>query len=108
MHVEGHTDADGAEDLNLALSVARAETVVESLIERGVCRDVVYDAQTAARAGRTSTGHGLPAPNPYGPFPLNMAMAAGDTPRDGRRKVRKDGIRQLGFCDVDHDNVAVG
>jgi predicted Zn-dependent protease len=52
------------------------------LIERGVCRDVVYDAQTAARAGRTSTGHGLPAPNPYGPFPLNMAMSAGSTPRD--------------------------
>ena len=53
-----------------------------SLIEAGVCRDVVYDAQTAARAGRASTGHGLPAPNPYGPFPLNMAMAGGDTPRD--------------------------
>ncbi|MFL5725990.1 MAG: TldD/PmbA family protein [Chloroflexota bacterium] len=53
-----------------------------SLIEAGVCRDVVYDTQTAARAGRTSTGHGLPAPNPYGPFPLNMAMAPGDTPRD--------------------------
>jgi PmbA protein len=52
------------------------------LIEAGVCRDVVYDAQTAARAGRTSTGHGLPAPNPYGPFPLNMAMSGGDTPRD--------------------------
>jgi PmbA protein len=51
------------------------------LIDRGVCRDVVYDAQTAARAGRASTGHGLPAPNPYGPFPLNMAMAAGDTSR---------------------------
>ncbi len=53
-----------------------------SLIERGICRDVVYDAQTAARAGRTSTGHGLPAPNPYGPFPLNMAMSAGTTPRE--------------------------
>jgi PmbA protein len=53
-----------------------------SLIERGVCRDVVYDAQTAARAGRASTGHGLPAPNPYGPFPLNMSMTAGATPRD--------------------------
>jgi predicted Zn-dependent protease len=52
------------------------------LIEDGICRDVVYDAQTAARAGRTSTGHGLPAPNPYGPFPLNMAMAAGGTPRE--------------------------
>jgi PmbA protein len=52
------------------------------LIERGICREVVYDAQTAARAGRASTGHGLPAPNPYGPFPLNMAMSAGSTPRD--------------------------
>lgn len=53
-----------------------------SLVERGVCRDVVYDAQTAARAGRRSTGHGLPAPNTLGPFPLNMFMAAGTTPRD--------------------------
>ena len=53
-----------------------------SLIEEGVCRDVVYDAQTAARAGRASTGHGLPAPNPYGPFPLNMAMTGGSTARD--------------------------
>jgi predicted Zn-dependent protease len=53
-----------------------------SLIEQGVCRDVVYDAQTAARAGRSSTGHGLPAPNPYGPFPLNMAMAGGSQSRD--------------------------
>ena len=52
------------------------------LVERGVCAGVVYDAQTAARAGVRSTGHGLPAPNPYGPFPLNMVMAAGSTPRD--------------------------
>ena len=53
-----------------------------SLIEGGVCRDVVSDAQTAARAGRASTGHGLPAPNPYGPFPLNMAMAGGSQSRE--------------------------
>lgn len=52
------------------------------LVEAGVCRDVVYDSQTAARAGRSSTGHGLPAPNPYGPFPLNAVMSAGTTPRD--------------------------
>jgi predicted Zn-dependent protease len=52
-----------------------------SLIDGGVCRDVVYDSQTAARAGRRSTGHGLPAPNPYGPFPLNMLMGPGDMPR---------------------------
>jgi predicted Zn-dependent protease len=51
------------------------------LVERGVCRDVVYDAQTGARGGHPSTGHGLPAPNSYGPFPLNMVMSAGATPR---------------------------
>ncbi|MEO8274455.1 MAG: TldD/PmbA family protein, partial [Chloroflexota bacterium] len=53
-----------------------------SLVEAGVCRDVVYDAQTAARAGRHSTGHGLPAPNPYGPFPLNAVMSAGSVSRE--------------------------
>ncbi|MFL5756497.1 MAG: TldD/PmbA family protein [Chloroflexota bacterium] len=53
-----------------------------SLIEAGVCRDVVYDQQTAARANRTSTGHGLPAPNFYGPFPTNMLFAAGDATRE--------------------------
>ena len=42
VHVEGHTDADGAEDLNLALSVARAETVVEALIERNVDLERLY------------------------------------------------------------------
>jgi PmbA protein len=52
------------------------------LIERGVCRGVVHDTQTAARAGVHSTGHGLPAPNPYGPFPLNMLMAAGASSRE--------------------------
>ena len=57
-----------------------------SLIEAGVCRDLAYDAQTAARAGRASTGHGLPAPNTYGPFPTNMVMAAGDTPMDELRR----------------------
>jgi PmbA protein len=52
------------------------------LLDRGVCRKVVHDSQTAARAGVTSTGHGLPAPNPWGPFPLNMLMAPGDATRD--------------------------
>ena len=52
-----------------------------TLLEAGVCRGVVHDAQTAARDGVTSTGHGLPAPNPYGPFPLNQVMAPGDATR---------------------------
>jgi predicted Zn-dependent protease len=53
-----------------------------ALLEGGVCRNVVHDVQTAARAGVGSTGHGLPAPNPWGPFPLHLSMAAGTTPRD--------------------------
>ncbi len=49
------------------------------LIERGVCAGLVYDAATGGRAGRRSTGHGLPAPNTYGPLPTNQFMAPGDT-----------------------------
>ena len=52
------------------------------LVEAGLCRNVVYDAQTAARDGVTSTGHGLPAPNSHGPFPLNVVMSAGTSSRE--------------------------
>jgi predicted Zn-dependent protease len=52
-----------------------------TLVDGGVCRGVVYDAQTAARDGVASTGHGLPAPNPWGPFPLNMLMDPGTSSR---------------------------
>lgn len=52
------------------------------LVVAGACRDLAYDAQTAARAGVASTGHALPAPNPYGPFPTNMVMAPGDASFD--------------------------
>ena len=75
---------DGADPAGLPMSFdyegVRKQRV--TLLEAGVCRDVVYDSQTAARAGRASTGHGLPAPNPWGPFPLNAVMSAGSTPRD--------------------------
>lgn len=52
------------------------------LVERGICREIVYDAQTAGREGKASTGHGLPAPNPWGPFPLNQFMEPGDASRE--------------------------
>jgi len=51
------------------------------LIEAGVAAGVVYDSRTAARDTRESTGHALPAPNTFGPFPGNLVMAAGDTPK---------------------------
>jgi len=48
------------------------------LIERGVAKDVVWDRATAKKAGRESTGHGLPPPNTMGPLPLNLRMEPGD------------------------------
>ena len=42
VHVEGHTDADGDDALNLAISVSRAEAVVEALIDRGVGYQRLY------------------------------------------------------------------
>jgi predicted Zn-dependent protease len=53
-----------------------------ALLDAGVCRDLAFDTQTAARVGRRSTGHGLPAPNTFGPFPTNMIMAPGDASFD--------------------------
>ena len=48
------------------------------IIKDGVASGVVYDSHTAFREGKQSTGHGLPAPNTFGPFPLNLFMAPGD------------------------------
>jgi predicted Zn-dependent protease len=49
------------------------------LIDNGVFKDVVYDMRTAKMADTSSTGHGLPSPNPEGPFPLNLFMATGES-----------------------------
>jgi PmbA protein len=48
------------------------------LIKDGVFMDVVYDRRVGKEAGKPSTGHALPSPNPEGPFPLNLFLAPGD------------------------------
>jgi PmbA protein len=53
------------------------------LIEKGVARGVVYDSYRAGKEeGKRSTGHALPAPNSFGPFPLNVFFAPGDASLD--------------------------
>lgn len=42
VHIEGHTDSDGDATLNMALSVARAEAVVNALVARGVAFSRLY------------------------------------------------------------------
>ena len=64
-----------------------------ALVERGVAVQPVTDSYWAAKTGRPNTGHALPAPNSFGPMPLNLEMAAGR--RDARRAHRRGGARRL-------------
>lgn len=53
------------------------------LIEGGFARNAVYDSATAAREpGKSSTGHGLPAPNTMGPIPINLLMKPGTATKE--------------------------
>jgi len=52
-----------------------------TLIDQGRPQEVAWDSATARRAGRLSTGHGLPAPNPYGPMPLHLSLQPGGLDR---------------------------
>ncbi|MEA2684105.1 MAG: PmbA protein [Chloroflexota bacterium] len=47
------------------------------LVREGMAVGVVHDLATAARAGVESTGHGLPAPNAYGPMAMNLFLGGG-------------------------------
>lgn len=49
------------------------------LIEQGIAKGLVYDSVTAAKEGRASTGHALPPGTTYGPLPLNLFMAPGES-----------------------------
>ncbi|HEY8679311.1 MAG TPA: metallopeptidase TldD-related protein [Candidatus Dormibacteraeota bacterium] len=62
------------------------------LIKNGVATGLVYDQQTARRAGRPSTGHGLPAPNTEGPYAVNLFMAPGTVPKEQLADGIKRGI----------------
>jgi PmbA protein len=62
------------------------------LIKDGVFLDAVYDLRTGKQTGRPSTGHGLPAPNPEGPFPLNLFMAEGDASLDDMIRSTQRGV----------------
>lgn len=52
------------------------------LIKEGVAEAVVYDSYTAGKEGKVSTGHGLPAPNTFGPIPGHLFMAPGEASKE--------------------------
>ena len=63
------------------------------VVERGVARDAVWDRTTAARAGRESTGHGLPPEyRIYGALAWSLSMEPGDATPDDLAAAVGDGI----------------
>ncbi len=52
------------------------------LVKEGVAEKPVTDSYWAAKLGTRNTGHALPAPNSWGPMPINLEMAPGQTSLD--------------------------
>ncbi len=52
------------------------------LITKGIACGVVHDRTSGAKAGVTSTGHGLAGPNPWGPYASNLVLAPGSQTLD--------------------------
>ena len=52
------------------------------IITNGVAASPVYDRRTAAKEGKQTTGHALPAGSSIGPLPFNMFMGAGQASRE--------------------------
>lgn len=48
------------------------------IIKSGIFNDFVTDSKWALKLGRKNTGHALPAPNVFGPVPLNLIFLEGD------------------------------
>lgn len=51
-----------------------------TLVEGGIAKNVVTDTYWAHKLGRENTGHGLPAPNAYGPQASHLVVAPGSKP----------------------------
>ncbi len=62
------------------------------LVEKGTAKNVVYDSHTAQRENKESTGHALPAPNPYGPIPTNLFLSGGNSSVEEMISSTKKGV----------------
>ncbi|MDZ4655883.1 MAG: TldD/PmbA family protein, partial [Coriobacteriia bacterium] len=72
-------DATCAETLGLTFDFEGIPKLRTPLVEAGVAREPVTDSYWAAKLGLRNSGHALPAPNSYGPMPMNLEITAGDT-----------------------------
>ena len=71
-------DAANPETLGLTFDFEGMPRLRTPLAEMGVVREPVTDSYWAAKLGMRNSGHALPAPNAYGPMPMNLEITAGD------------------------------
>ncbi len=62
------------------------------IVKDGIAIGVAYDSYTAGKEGKKSTGHALPAPNAWGPFPLNQFLGAGNSSREEMIRSTQQGL----------------
>jgi predicted Zn-dependent protease len=77
-YVNIYDDAVSDHAMGLLFDYEGAPKMRIPLIEEGVALRPVTDSYWSAKSGFINSGHALPAPNSYGPLPLNLEMAAGD------------------------------
>lgn len=63
-----------------------------SLIDKGIGKGVVFDSFYANKLKKANTGHALPQPSPYGPYPSNLVIKPGTTRMQDMIKMVDKGI----------------
>jgi predicted Zn-dependent protease len=63
-----------------------------TFFDAGMARAVTHDSFTAGKEGKLSTGHGLIAPNPEGPIPINLFMKGGESSLEEMIQSTRKGI----------------
>ncbi len=76
-------DASRRDSLGLAFDWEGVPKRRTPIIERGRVVGPVTDSYWAAKTGARNTAHALPAPNTFGPLPLDLEIAPGEATLDG-------------------------
>ena len=99
-----YDDAFAPEGLPMAFDFEGVPKRRLAMIEHGVARAVPYDSFTANREGKENTGHALPAPNTFGPYPTHLMMAPGAASREGLFQGIERGvyITRFHYCNIVH------
>ena len=72
-------DALGPHAMGTTFDFEGQPRVRTTIVDAGIAATPVTDSYWAAKLSTRNTGHALPAPNSWGPMPINLEMAPGDS-----------------------------